>query len=90
MQLQFKIGTGSCQRPRVVETYHGLTPFGPSAVRPQWPYLGACVVSRAAEGESVPPGGAMTRGQLDALVAGAWGKPLPKLRGRAVALHLAS
>eukprot|EP00959_Pyramimonas_sp_CCMP1952_P327871 6864186-Pyramimonas_sp.AAC.1 len=25
------------------------TPFGSSAVRPPWPYLGACIVSRAAE-----------------------------------------
>eukprot|EP00959_Pyramimonas_sp_CCMP1952_P166120 3471898-Pyramimonas_sp.AAC.1 len=32
----------------------------------------------------------MTRGQLDALVAGTWGKSLPKLRGRAMALHLAN
>eukprot|EP00959_Pyramimonas_sp_CCMP1952_P257493 5379761-Pyramimonas_sp.AAC.1 len=66
------------------------TPFGPSAVHPQWPYLGACVVSRAAEGDSLPPRGATTRGQLGALVAGTWGIPPPKLRDRAVALHLAS
>eukprot|EP00959_Pyramimonas_sp_CCMP1952_P321222 6721915-Pyramimonas_sp.AAC.1 len=65
-----------------------FTPFGSSAARPRISapasYLGL------PKGESQPPRGRMTKGQLDALVPGTWGKPLPKFRDRAMALHLAS
>eukprot|EP00959_Pyramimonas_sp_CCMP1952_P239886 5013248-Pyramimonas_sp.AAC.1 len=35
-------------------------PFGGPSVRGQWPYLGAVVVSRAAEGEELPLNGGLT------------------------------
>eukprot|EP00959_Pyramimonas_sp_CCMP1952_P392687 8228265-Pyramimonas_sp.AAC.1 len=65
------------------------TPFGGSSVRDHWPYLGAVVVSRAAEGEQVPPAGQLAKAQADALVAGTLGRPIPKMRDLAMALHLA-
>ena len=66
------------------------TPFGESAVVDRWPYLGAVIVSRAGEGESPPPAARLTAGQVDDLVRGTWGRILPRLRDRAMALHLAS
>eukprot|EP00959_Pyramimonas_sp_CCMP1952_P215362 4506045-Pyramimonas_sp.AAC.1 len=66
-----------------------FTPFGGSSVRDQWPCLGAVVVSRAAEGELLPPDEGLTKGQGDDLTKGTWERPLPNMRDRAMALHLA-
>eukprot|EP00959_Pyramimonas_sp_CCMP1952_P362656 7594722-Pyramimonas_sp.AAC.1 len=65
------------------------TPFGGSSVRDQRPYFGAVVVSRATEGDDPPRNGGLTKGQEEALCKGTWDRPLPKIKERALALHLA-
>eukprot|EP00959_Pyramimonas_sp_CCMP1952_P363602 7613917-Pyramimonas_sp.AAC.1 len=60
----------------------GYTPFGGSAVREQWPYLRAVVVSRAAEGDEPPENGGLTGEQEELLRKGTWNRPLPRIRER--------
>eukprot|EP00959_Pyramimonas_sp_CCMP1952_P200603 4195958-Pyramimonas_sp.AAC.1 len=68
----------------MVARTHGTSPFGGSAVRDQWPCLGAVVVSRAAEGDDPPRNGGLTKEQEEALCKGSWDRPLPRIRERAL------
>ena len=61
------------------------TPFGASAVRSQWPYLGAmCTICS----EQEPPANRrMTADCFEMMRTGTWGKAMLKLRTRSAALH---
>ena len=60
--------------------------FGASCVRLMWPYLGAMVAARTSD-DTPPRRGGMTASQVDAMIAGTWGKAMGKMRTRSLTLH---